>query len=298
MLCLYTAECFKLIASFPGSIEVKGWRNELMKFCCRWVAFYETKNSISYDARTLRARLWFKTEENMLRFVNEVTASHNTFCSHLPQSDWEFSDEPEVPPRLIPVMLNHYQTSDSSSPEHSEIPYHETASSIVSVSQARVYFRLLEDVSEFFDVKPTGCHIADKALWSEYDLDKDNRLYLSQVLHSRFDGLQTTDGIPHVGIFFEEDAGEEIVSYCGASFSMSKIIVGFEIPFEGVASRIRFKPGTYQRDGTYYTSIYVNNAANVKKYLNLKYCNTCNKWASKGIEYTKKIVLEDAELEC
>jgi hypothetical protein len=284
-------------AVFPNTIEIKGWRSEVTKLCCQWVAYYEAKTDIFYVEHSLHASLWFKKEDNMLRFVNEVDISHNTFCSQFPQIEWDFSCEPKVSPSLIPVMMNHYDSSTSQSPQHTDIPFHESSSSVVSVRLARVYFRLVEEINEFFDVKPTGCHIADKSIWNQHDDDKDNRLYLTQKLHSQFDGMQTNDSIPHVGIYFVENKGEELVTFEGASFSMHRVIVGFEIPFEGVAARIKFKEGTYHRGGVYFTHIHVDNPANVKKYLDLKYHKTMNIWDSKGISYTHSINLDEEYLE-
>jgi hypothetical protein len=102
---------------------------------------------------------------------------------------------------LVPVMMNHYDSSTSQSPQHTDIPFHEiSSSSVVSVRVAKVYFRLVEEVDEFFDVKPTGCHIADMSVWNQHNNDQDNRLYLTQKL--QFDGIQTNDSVPHVGIYF------------------------------------------------------------------------------------------------
>jgi hypothetical protein len=139
-----------------------------------------------------------------------------------------------------------------------------------------------------------GCHIADRAFWNEHNDDPDNRLYLSQALHSRFDGIQTDDSrIPHVGIYFVENVGKETVTFHGASHEMFEIIVGFEIPFAGVAAMIKFKPGTYERGDVYYTHIHVNDASKVKKYLDLKYHNTTmNKWDARGIQYNHSIILD------
>jgi hypothetical protein len=84
-----------------------------------------------------------------------------------------------------------------------------------------------------------------------------------------------------------------VVNFEGTPFTMHKVIIGFEIPFEGVAARIKFKEGTYHRGGVYYTHIHVDNPANVKKYLDLKYHKTMNMWDAKGITYTHAIVLDE-----
>jgi hypothetical protein len=311
-------EYFNVSAIFPRTIEIKGWRKEFMKLCCHWVAYCERGGSIHYVDHSLHADLWFKEEGNMLRFINEVTlshntfcslypeierfinrvtVSHNTFCSLYPEIEWNYSCEPRQSPYLIPVMIKDYRSNDSSSPEHTDIPFHESSSSVVSISLAKVYFRLVEDESEFFDIKPTSCHIADMALLNDHDSsDVDNRLYLTQALHSRFDGMQTSDSIPHVGIYFVENAGKEEVTYGGAQYTMDRIIVGFEIPFEGVAAKIKFKPGTYRQGDIYYTHIHVINACNVKKYLDLKYHNTMNRWDARGIQFNHRIDLDEEYL--
>jgi hypothetical protein len=156
--------------------------------------------------------------------------------------------------------------------------------------QPDVFFRLVEDFRNF-DIKPSICHIADSALYPEYDDDLENRLYLTQDLHSRFDGRHTTDSIPHVGIYFVSFDGREVVEFDGSRLELDRVTVAFEIPYPGVMNLIRFKQGSYVNNGVMHTFLHVKSHVKFKNFLDLKYSCTMVEWDIHRKQYNHKVVL-------
>jgi hypothetical protein len=93
---------------------------------------------------------------------------------------------------LNPVLSRAYIATDSESPEQSNAGSFVSGVIFASISTPEIFFRLVEDLQVFEEVKPCICHIADAAMYKELDGDMENRFYFSQDLHSMFDGRQTT----------------------------------------------------------------------------------------------------------
>lgn len=152
-----------------------------------------------------------------------------------------------------------------------------------------MYFRLVEEQQVFEEIKPCGCHIADAALYKQFDADMDNRLYFSQDLHSMFDGRQTTDSLPHVGVYFVSFDGRETVKYDGVERQYDKVTIGFETPYQGTMQKIHFKKGSCVVEGSMQTFVHVHSHQKFKHFLDLKYSKTSNAWDSRDVSYTHKI---------
>lgn len=280
------------------SLKVRGWRSEVFRLCSENFGYYEDKkNSISYQEFALNCCVWFESVSNMRSFIEKLRTSHQSFCRHCPPldlgDDIDFTMK-RPPSDLIPILTLHYTPNDSTSPDCSNaIDYQSDMShvSVVSVSKPHVFFRLVEDSQVFEDIKPCSCHIADAALYQAYDHDEENRLFLSQDLRSRFDGRQTSDSLPHVGIYFVSFDGREIVEYEGVPYELDRVTVAFEIPYPGVMELIKFKRGSFVVDGVMHTFLHVQSHVKLKHFLDLKYSSTMIKWDENRIQYHHHIYL-------
>jgi hypothetical protein len=291
--------------SCPETKNVKGWRKEMFRLCSANYGFYEnSEKSISYEDSSLKCRVWFKTETNMRSFCDQVMKSHKAFCEPVFCPTLRFGDIDlslkSVSMSLVAVFEWDYDARKSDSPEQTDADYSCLSGiSFASVSAPDVYFRLVEEPSTFIDIKPCGCHIADAALFPQFDRDKDNRLYFSQDLHSLFDGRQTTSGVPHVGVYFVSFEGQETVEFGGAQQQYDKVTIGFETPFDGTWQRIRLKTGSFRSpEGEMHTFVHVHSHLKFKHFLNLKYFKTTNSWETRGVSYNHKIGDVDVDAIC
>lgn len=257
-ICVSTEEKYCCVSfQCVNSVNIKGWRSEIYRLSSFHCGYYESStDSIKYEDVTLHCCLWFRDPDKMRLFVEDVTSSHNSFCRHLsvlqvPTLDLSMK---RPPTSLTPVMTSSYNASDSKLPDLTEAnDYQSNNGSVVSVSTPGIFVRLIEDAQVFEELKPCSCHIADKALYPDYDHDSENRLYMSQDQHSRFDGRQTNDSLPHFGIYFVSFDGKEVVEF---EDEYDKVTVGSEIPYPGVERKIRFKKGSDRRDGVMHTFLH------------------------------------------
>src|SRR3984957_13963817 len=143
---------------------------------------------------------------------------------------------------------------------------------------------MLEDAAVFGPIIPTSCHIADYALYRDFDLDADNRLYLTQDAHVLFDGRQLINEVPHFAIYFVSYDGQESIEFNGTRHVRDKVTIGIEAPFADVYERIRFKNGSFRSaDGVMHTFVHVRSHTRFKAFLDLKYLKTTNIWVTKGV---------------
>jgi hypothetical protein len=252
--------------------------------------------SISYEGLNLKCLVWFNSVDNMRSFYENVRKSHEYYCEAaqcppLEFGDIDFSMKSPLNP-LTPVLSDAYIATDSESPEQSNAGSFACGVSFASISTPDIFFRLVEDPCAFEEIKPCACHIADAALFKELDGDMENRLYLSQDLHSMFDGRQTTDSIPHVGIYFVSFDGRETVEHEGQALQYDRVTIGFETPYQGTVQKIKFKKGSSVINGAMHTFVHVRSHEKFKRFLDLKYAKTMCSWDSRDVSYTHKIYVE------
>ena len=311
VMCVYVLTCVVFCLSLMLTVEhqycslkfccidtrkVKGWRKELFRLCSDSFGYYENPStSISYEGVNLICHVWFEKVEYMRSFYENVRKGHECFCEgaccpRLEFGDIDFSLK-RAPYSLSPVLSGAYIANDSESPEQSEAGYRSILSgvSFASASTPDVYFRLVEQQHVFEEIKPCGCHIADAAMYKEFDGDMDNRLYFSQDLHSMFDGRQTTDSLPHVGVYFVSFDGRETVEYGGQELLYDRVTIGFETPYQGTRHKISFKEGSSLVEGSMHTCVHVRSHEKFKHFLDLKYSKTSNAWDSRNISFKHKI---------
>ena len=285
-IMLITVPWYGLSFVSMATLHVKGWRKEVYRQCSSRFGYYESSENIAYTGSDLHVKCWFKNEDNMRSFIEDVLDLHKTFCGSCPKLDLIYDWNPHYDIiGLKPFMSGDYNSSDSSSPDLTEVSFSDGGMSYASLATPAVYFMRVEDESAFGDIMATSCHIADKALYRDYDTWEDNRLYLTQDTHCRFDGRQTVDKLPHIGVFFVEFSGAEDVQYSGTTYKRDKVIIGFQIPFPYVKDAIKFKPGSFMRNGHMHTFVHVKSHLKFKCFLDLKYAKTTAQWTQRGIAF-------------
>lgn len=269
-----------------GTLQVRGWRREVYRACTSVFGYIEPEDNIKYIDSDLHVKCWFRDEDHLRSCAESILASHKCFCASCNSLKITIDLSPQYDvDGLKPLMSTDYVHADSSSPEYTEVSNSDTAVSFASLSNADVVFQMIENVSMFSDINPTGCHIADKAVHPQYDKLPDNRIYLSHDMHSRFDGMQTNDTAPHIGIYFVQFAGTEEVEYGGKRCRRDKVIVGVEIPYPGVVEKINFKTGSYMEEGNMHTFVHVRSHEIFKCLLDLKYAKTTARWKEKAVAF-------------
>jgi hypothetical protein len=257
--------------------------------CSSKFGYIEALGNIAYEGDDLHAKCWFRNDDYVRSCGEHLSESHKSFCGSCPKLEIVYDWNPHYDLHgLKPVMFADYMSTESTSPAWTKVSYSDGDVSYATLATADVYFKRVEDETAFGDIKATGCHIADKALYPDYDKCEDNRLYLTQATHSRFDGKKTYDGISHVGVYFVEFSGTEDIQFSGTLYRRDKVIIGFEIPFPDVLGMINFEPGSYIKNGHMHTFVHVKSHEQFKCFLDLKYAKTANQWTEKGITFEKE----------
>lgn len=207
-----------------ATLHVKGWRKEVYRLCTSRLGYYESPENIAYTGSDLHVKCWFKNEDHKRLFIEDVLDLHETFCGSCPELDLVYDWNPHYDIiGLKPIMSGDYKSSDSSSPDLTEVSFSDGGISYASLGTPDVYFKRVEEEAIFGDIRATSCRIADYSLYRDYDKWDDNRLYLTQDTHCRFHGRQTVDKLPHIGVFFVEFSGAEDVQYSGTTFTRDMV---------------------------------------------------------------------------
>ena len=190
------------------------------------------------------------------------------------------------------IRAKHYQHGDSESPPHTlalsdyKSQPNEEEVSVCNAPDGYQKLQMIEDANHLFlyGKEMYKCHIASKASYPKYKNNKNNFLYLTQSTYQCFDGLNLATKehmIPSLAIHFEKFGDRETFEYeNGHPFVKQKVHVSLESPDNRLLESLglTLKPGSYSQEGKWFTFVHVDDGAEFKQFLDIKYNETQALW--------------------
>eukprot|EP01038_Epipyxis_sp_PR26KG_P014138 gene14138-18970_t len=232
------ASYYKQTIMFNNSKRISGIRKAV--FSCasfnNGFSARQDRTSIEYEGEDLLCSVIFKDLNDCRRFrsdVERMRSAKNISDSNFQKNvieKCEVVDENS----LIIIEDSSYDAEATSSNEIETI-YSSSYESVTTLTKnplARLQMIENPDFKLLSGVDLVRCHLisreeclADERLLP-FDKDENNCLYMSWVLHQRFDGLY--DGIPKIAIRFGAFVGVENGDICGHAYSRHKVSIVIE----------------------------------------------------------------------
>ena len=291
---------YEISATFKDAEPRKGIRATVYKCAEKYHGRYRNSvgESIFYpnESSDLEVHLRFEEKRDAQDFLVELSrlrSEHHRFHDMI-----EFEEEPlevSVPNKANPVFFGHYVTTDSTSPECLTFAdlltdYSKLTTVVYDPTDPRISLCSLED----FRMLPPHqrlykCHIASKSGHAKYAKDMDNNIiYVTQVFHNYFDGVQTDSGDAEIALQYDGCDGEftVLVDVVGTHEKRYKVIVRIIFRNEAIAAfmKVRFRDFTEESPLELRSYLFVKDPEVAKAVLDIKFKETMAQWVVHGVD--------------
>jgi hypothetical protein len=247
--------------------------------------------SIFYRGDDLQLAILFKSKENAHSFRFDLQQK----CFNFQISRVTVAEKYDVvflSSEPVEIRAEHYKHGDSESPPHTlalsdyKSQPNEEEVSVCNAPDGYHKLQMIEDPNNLIlhGKEMYKCHIASKASYPQYKNNKNNFLYLTWSTHQCFDGLNLATKehmIPSLAIHFEQFGDRETFEYeNGHPFVKQKVHISLESPDARLLESVglTLKPGSYFREGKWFTFVHVDDGAEFKQFLDIKYNETQALW--------------------
>eukprot|EP01036_Dinobryon_divergens_P035009 gene35009-45319_t len=268
--------CFRVTAKLSNGKKYSGHRKTVFQHASSCHAMYNepAAQSIWYPTGSsdLHVSLRFKLEENAVSFIGRLSEM-KCYYSVL-DDNIEINELPETLLLVQPasyVFPHHYRKVDSTSPNNSRADTVSMTSEVTNDSDPDKALRSVEDLTKLEKGAVVNrCHIAPKAYFKEFEGDKDNLIFGSNLFHKRRQETAQRKAC-NVGSISSALAGD-IVHWIN-------VRIHFRDPAIAREMQWRLRSGTAtDGDTCFITYFYSSNAANTVKYLAIKKAETQQRW--------------------
>ena len=284
--------CFRVTAKLSNGKKYSGHRKTVFQHASSCHAMYNepAAQSIWYPTGSsdLHVSLRFKLEENAVSFIGRLSEM-KCYYSVL-DDNIEINELPETLLLVQPasyVFPHHYRKVDSTSPNNSRADTVSMTSEVTNDSDPDKALRSVEDLTKLEKGAVVNrCHIAPKAYFKEFEGDKDNLIFGSNLFHTYFDGdgkrrpkgrPATWGRSPALWLETLSTGGREM--FDGRNYFRINVRIHFRDPVMAREMQWRLRFGTAtEGDTCFITYFYSSNAANTVKYLAIKKAETQQRW--------------------
>ena len=283
-------------------------KNSKMRKCCRFKVYklaekhrakirVGDRDGISYNSVDLNVKLFFKDEVGCEEFQTDMRQIPSQYRKRKPDdSRGDISVTDSIIHRTIyAVGLQRIWSEDYANIVDDESPSAEcdtvsdVPSSYVSAVELTedVKLRLLDNPKslQLAFHKPEKCHLKSQSHFPEDRTNPNNILFMSRVLHEGFDGINQVEGVPDFALRYHGHNNSAIATPVGGGkqVDMYEVTVRVEFLNEDVRTMLRplFKESTdVEGLEEIELKVCVPDPGQFKGFLDHKYANTLQRWAS------------------